>query len=91
MLEANLRWSQCKDCQIYHPKNWEIDHGCTAKGQLASECLLGVIDFPKTNKKFDKFLPKNPNLNHKIKALYNVFILLILPLFRFKGRNLSKF
>ena len=57
MLEANLRWSQCKDCQIYHPKNWEIDHGCTAKGHLASECLLGVIDFPKTNKKFDKFLP----------------------------------
>ena len=58
MLEANLRWTQCKNCQIYHPKNWEIDHGCTAKGQLTSECLLGVIDFPKTNKKFDKFLPQ---------------------------------
>ena len=30
-----------------------------AKGQLISECLLGVIDFPKkTNEKFDKFLPK---------------------------------
>ena len=28
------------------------------KGQLISECLLGVIDFPKKNiKKFDKFLP----------------------------------
>ena len=71
MLEANLRWSQCKDCQIYHPKNWEIDHGCTAKGQLASECLLGVIDFPKTNKKFDKFLPqklKSGQIN-KVKPL----------------------
>ena len=29
-----------------------------AKGQLISECLLGVIDIPeKTNKKFDRFLP----------------------------------
>ena len=30
----------------------------TRKGQLISECLLGVIDFPKkNNEKFDKFLP----------------------------------
>ena len=30
----------------------------TRKGQLISECLLGVIDFPKkSNEKFDKFLP----------------------------------
>ena len=28
-----------------------------AKGQLISECLLCVIYFPKTNEKFDKFLP----------------------------------
>ena len=27
------------------------------KGQLISECLLGVINFPKTNEKFDKFMP----------------------------------
>ena len=29
-----------------------------AKGQLISECLFGVLNFPKTNEKFDKFLPK---------------------------------
>ena len=28
-----------------------------SKGQLISECLLGVIDFPKNNKKNNKFLP----------------------------------
>ena len=28
------------------------------KGQLISECLLGVIDFPKNQRKFDKFLPR---------------------------------
>ena len=27
------------------------------KGQLISECLFDVLDFPKTNEKFDKFLP----------------------------------
>ena len=32
-------------------------HNKTLKGQLISECLLGAIDFPKTNKKIDKFLP----------------------------------
>ena len=29
------------------------------KGVLISECLAGVIDFPKTNEKFDRFLHKN--------------------------------
>ena len=30
------------------------------KGQLISECLFEVLNFPKkTTKKFDKFLPKN--------------------------------
>ena len=28
------------------------------KGVLISECLAGVIDFPKTNEKFDKLLPR---------------------------------
>ena len=35
-----------------------------AKGQLISECLLGVTDFPKTNEKFDKFLPYNIKSGH---------------------------
>ena len=29
------------------------------KGQLISECLFDVLNFPKTNEKFDKFLPWN--------------------------------
>ena len=41
------------------------------KGQLISECLLGVIDFPKNQRKFDKFLPYNIRSDqiNKIEAL----------------------
>ena len=31
----------------------------TAKGQLISECLFDFLNFPKTQEKFDKFLPQN--------------------------------
>ena len=30
-----------------------------ARGQLISECLFYFLNFPKTNEKFDKFLPQN--------------------------------
>ena len=36
---------------------FEMTFLCEYKGQLISECLLGVIYFPKTNEKFDNFLP----------------------------------
>ena len=41
----------------YSRSAWPIDTFVNTKGQLISECLLGVIDFPKSNEKFDKFLP----------------------------------
>jgi hypothetical protein len=28
-----------------------------AKGQLISECLFGILNFPKNQKNIDKFLP----------------------------------
>ena len=31
--------------------------GALTKSQLISECLFGVLNFQKTNEKFDKFLP----------------------------------
>ena len=34
------------------------NHGHEAKGQIISELLFDVLNFPK-NQKFDKFLPKN--------------------------------
>ena len=42
-----------------------------AKGQLISECLLSVIDFPKKQQKFDKFLPQNLKSGqiNKVKAV----------------------
>ena len=30
-----------------------------AKGQIISECLFDFLNFPKSNEKFDKFLPKD--------------------------------
>jgi hypothetical protein len=46
-----------------------------AKGQLFSECLFDILNFPKNQRKFDKFLPQESkkSSNHKIKAFYNVF------------------
>ena len=43
----------------------------TRKGHLISECLLGVIDFPKKpTKNLTNFCPESKNWsNHKIKAL----------------------
>ena len=39
-----------------------------AKGQLISECIFDVLNLPKkTNKKFDKFLPKNLKSGQTIK------------------------
>ena len=40
-------------------KHASFDLDDYAKGQLISECLFDVSNFQKTNKKFDKFLPKN--------------------------------
>ena len=46
-----------------------------AKGQLFSECLFDILNFPKNQQKFDKFLPWNikSDENNKIKAHYNNF------------------
>ena len=46
------------------------------KGQLISECLFGVIDFPKNNEKFEKFLPQNLKSGeiNKVKALHYIII-----------------
>ena len=41
-------------CNPYSRYEWPI---VDTKGQLISECLLGGIDFPKNQRKFDKFLP----------------------------------
>jgi hypothetical protein len=39
-------------------KSNKIDAKLRAKGQLISECLFGVFNFPKkTLQKFDEFLP----------------------------------
>ena len=45
-----------------------------ARGQLISECLFHFLNFPKTNEKFDKFLPQNLKSSqiNKVKSLsYN--------------------
>ena len=42
------------------------------KGQLISECLFDVLNFPKNKQKIS--VQESQKLsNHKIKALYNVF------------------
>ena len=55
-------WRWCKSCKINKRQGWnkpgEWDFLEKTKGQLISECLLDVLNFPKNQrKKFDKFLP----------------------------------
>ena len=40
-------------------KSQNLQDWALTKSQLISECLFGVLNFQKTNEKFDKFLPKN--------------------------------
>ena len=67
MLEANLRWTQCKNCQIYHPKNWEIDHGCTAKVQKTFDgktCLVCEAKFESAEQCYSHMDKLHPNHDH---------------------------
>ena len=51
---------------------WTTYLPMSPKGQLISECLFDLLNFPKNTEKFDKFLPKNLKSGqiNKIKALF---------------------
>ena len=55
VLKSSLKVKQVKNSIPESTNNFLINE--LIKGQLISECLLGVIDFPKNHEKFDKYLP----------------------------------
>ena len=47
-----------------------------AKGQIISECLFDFLNFPKSNEKFDKFLPHNLKGGQIIKQVHHIVSLI---------------
>ena len=92
--------------QIVHYKVGRTQTSYSFKGQLISECLLGVIDFPKNQRKIWQIsaLESKKWSNQQSKSTFFIIIWLygllnvlqclyfmIWPLFRFWGRYLSNF
>ena len=48
---ANLPWNVCPKSKPREEKKEHKGESIFLKGQLISECLLGVIDFPKNQQK----------------------------------------
>ena len=67
MFEAQRRWTFCNKCHIYHPKNWEIDHGCTAKVLNTFDentCLVCQTSFKSPEECYSHMDKLHPNHDH---------------------------
>ena len=67
MLEAQRRWIFCKNCQIFHPKKWENNHGCSTNVQNdfnEKTCLVCQTIFESAEECYSHMDKIHPNHDH---------------------------